>query len=76
MDSIISPQTIHTVVSEGMPITVSTDREQILNHLKPNGQLPRGDLYIRFDIEFPINITIDSKNKVVDLLKQNTAQTK
>lgn len=33
-----------------MPIAQGTDKEEILNHLKPIQQLPRGDLYIRFDI--------------------------
>lgn len=52
-----------------MPIVVNTERDQILNHLLPNGKLPRGDLYVRFDIEFPTNIKVDSKNQVVELLK-------
>ena len=74
LDQIITPQTVHCVQGEGMPICQGTDKDQILNHLKPIQTLPRGDLYIRFDIEFPKNISIEHKNKVVELLKQNAAE--
>lgn len=57
-----------------MPICQGTEKEQILNHLKPVETLPRGDLYMRFDIEFPSKISIENKNKVVELLKQNAAE--
>ena len=57
-----------------MPICQGTDKEELLNHLKPIQVLPRGDLFIRFDIKFPTNITIENKSKVVDLLRQNAAE--
>jgi hypothetical protein len=52
-----------------MPIAVGTDKDELLNHLKPQAVLPRGDLYIRFDIKFPGSISIEHKNKVVELLR-------
>jgi len=40
-------------------------------HLKPIGTLPRGDLYVKFDIHFPTEIGVEDKNAIVELLRAN-----
>lgn len=76
MDQVITPQTVHCIPGEGMPLCTGTDPKDILNHLKPTQVLPRGDLYIKFDIQFPTNISIEHKNQVVELLRKNKLETK
>ena len=35
----------------------------------------KGDLYIKFDIQFPTGIADSNRAKIVDLLKQNAVET-
>ena len=34
---------------------------EVTNQLKPFGQLPRGDLYVKFDVLFPEDLTAEKK---------------
>jgi DnaJ-class molecular chaperone len=49
VDQIIGPKSIIPIEGEGMPVFV--DRKQEDNGV---GSLPRGNLYIKFDIAFPM----------------------
>ena len=39
------------------------------NHLKPLRLYPKGQLFIRFDIEFPRQLGQEKKDRIVELLK-------
>lgn len=54
-DEIISPQTIRVIEGRGMPIKGKS------------GQ--RGDLIVKFDIQFPEELSFERKKRVVELLK-------
>ncbi|CDW91696.1 UNKNOWN [Stylonychia lemnae] len=70
LDEIITPQTSKLVEGEGMPI--QTDGSiNILDHLKTVSQLPKGNLQIRFDIQFPKKLSNHHKQTIVDALRQN-----
>jgi len=43
----------------------------ILDHLKTVSQLPKGNLHIRFDIQFPKKISNQHKEAIVNALRQN-----
>ena len=72
----LTPQSIHKMAGEGMPIKVTpVDPTELTNHLQPLSAIPKGDLYIKFDITFPSNIAVDHKTKIVDLLRKNAEET-
>jgi len=52
-DEIISPQTRRVLSGQGMPI-------------KGQG---RGDLIVKFEIEFPEELSFEKKKRVIELLK-------
>jgi DnaJ family protein B protein 13 len=52
LDEIVSPNTLKVVKGEGMPI-YNKDEFKVENFGK---ELPKGDLYIKFDIAFPSHI--------------------
>lgn len=67
LDIAINPQSVHFIPGEGMPIDQPFDVEE---------QGPaKGDLYIKFDIKFPIGIADDKRAKIVELLKKNAEET-
>ena len=50
------------MVGEGMPIIdPNADPKEMTNHLKPISAIPKGDLYIKFNIYFPENLPVESK---------------
>ena len=55
-DEIICPQTRRVVTGKGMPMK------------SWKGQ--RGDLIVKFDIEFPDELTYEKKKRVIELLSQ------
>ena len=58
VDEIIGPKTLKRIEGEGMPI------------FKEEGELKRkGNLYIKFDIEFPEVLEQEAKDAVINLLK-------
>lgn len=56
-DEVISPQTVKKVEGEGMPI---------LNESEPLERLKKGDLYVKFDIQFPEQLSSDQKSQFVE----------
>ena len=67
----ITPQTVKVLEGEGMPIPLGHDQDLLNMNIKPLGQLPRGDLYVKFDIHFPTEINIEDKNAIANLLREN-----
>lgn len=59
LDQIITPKYVKKVEGEGMPIPL--DESKAENYNKP---LQRGDLYIKFDIQFPTSLTEDQKQAI------------
>ena len=57
MDNMITPQSVHKVVGEGMP--------------RKENNKEKGDLHIKFDIQFPTTIADAKREKIVSLLKKN-----
>jgi DnaJ-class molecular chaperone len=70
MDEVITPQTVKQVAGEGMPAHKEV-ADDMLHHLKPHKEIPRGDLYIVFDIAFPKHIPNQYKQVIVEALRQN-----
>lgn len=56
-DEVVSPQTLRLIEGEGMPCTSSAFKTN--KSLLPLSMLPKGDLYVRFDIQFPTNLQLD-----------------
>lgn len=67
LDEMITPQTIKFIRGEGMPIQSTDPAAQ----LKPVHQMPKGDLYVRFDIVFPEKLTNQQKQIIVEALRKN-----
>jgi len=63
IDEVISPKYVRKVPNEGMPIPYA--KVDATNFSKP---LQKGDLYIRFEIEFPKSITEDQKKELKQVL--------
>jgi DnaJ-class molecular chaperone len=59
LDQIITPKYVKRVEGEGMPIPL--DETKAENY---NKALQRGDLYIKFDIQFPTSLTEDQKQAI------------
>jgi DnaJ-class molecular chaperone len=53
-----------------MPITPDTS-VNVLDHLKAVHQLPKGDLYIKFDILFPRKLHHHHKKTIIEALRLN-----
>ena len=77
LDQLITPQVCHLIKNEGMPVRPisrpaeengAMDSEEAANSLKPLRDYPKGNLYLKFDIEFPNNLTADKKQRIVELL--------
>ena len=64
MDEIISPDTVKVVKGEGMPII---DEEKPIESIALDNK--KGDLYIKFDIQFPDYINDKKKQKIISLLE-------
>jgi DnaJ-class molecular chaperone len=60
---------VHQLRGEGMPIP--DDGVEV----KSVSAMARGDMFIKFDIHFPTNVTVEQRSKILALLKQNAAET-
>lgn len=60
VDEQICPQTCKLVADEGMPI---------------EGTREKGNLYLTFDIEFPTQFKLETKQRVMGALQRNEEQT-
>ena len=65
MDEIISPDSVKIVKNEGMPII---DEEKPIESIVLDNK--KGDLYIKFDIQFPDYINDKKKQKIIALLEE------
>jgi len=63
MDEIISPQTVKIVKGEGMPIYQKDINVRDFT-------VKKGDLYIKFDIEFPDYIDPAKKEEIIKLIEE------
>ena len=71
-DELVSPQTIRCVEGEGMPCEKKDQSEGKPMALLSLADRPKGDLFVRFDIQFP-NFSFDQKNQIVAALRANEA---
>ena len=63
MDEIISPDTCKVVKGEGMPII---NEEYPIESIALDNK--KGDLFIKFDIQFPDYINDKKKQRIIELL--------
>lgn len=77
----ITPQTVHQIKDEGMPVVPKSvaakengeiNQEEFDNHLAPLRKYPKGTLFVRFDIEFPANLSFEKKARIVEQLHLNS----
>ena len=68
LDEVITPKTTKYIQGEGMPVQRNGD---ILDHLKTVEEIQKGDLYLRFDIQFPKKITNECKQTIIQALRKN-----
>jgi DnaJ-class molecular chaperone len=61
---------VHVVEGEGMPIPISSE-DNLVRHLETFNQIPRGNLYVKFNILFPSDLTAEKKQKILDILGAN-----
>ena len=66
MDEIINPDTCKVVKGEGMPII---DQTNPIESVALDNQ--KGDLFIKFDIQFPDYINDKKKQRIIELLEGN-----
>lgn len=67
IDSLISPQSVKIVRGEGMPVhKENADSEVQVLGLE---RMEKGDLYIRFEIEFPTELREEQKSQLLEVLK-------
>ena len=67
LDEVIAPATLKMIKGEGLPI--NKEKEDSKYALLAVAQMDKGDLYIRFDIQFPKRLSEDHKITIVDALK-------
>lgn len=61
-DELISPQTVRVIEGEGMPrASPNQEKDETPVKLLPVSQMPKGDLYLRFDIHFPKSLSNASR---------------
>jgi DnaJ-class molecular chaperone len=73
IDEIINPQTVKIIEGEGMPIADSPTNDA-LRTLTGTGALPKGNLFIRFDIQFPKKISNHHKQAIIEILRKNAEE--
>ena len=74
-DELVSPQTLRHIPGEGMPTTSKEDIEKNpAIKLMSLNELPKGDLYVRFDIVIPTNLSLAQRKKILAALAANEAE--
>ena len=71
LDIAINPQAVHKIIGEGMPVDNSRSIDMESNELIGQPVSEKGDLFIKFDIQFPTTIADAKREKIVSLLKKN-----
>lgn len=73
IDEIITPQTVKVIEGEGMPIS-SDPASDALSQLRGLSLIPKGNLYLRFDIQFPVKISNSHKQAIINILRENAEE--
>lgn len=73
IDEIITPQTVQVIEGEGMPISQDPTTDA-LSQLRSLALIPKGNMYLRFDIQFPKKISNVHKQSLINILKQNAEE--
>ena len=68
IDSVINPDTYKVIKGKGMPIL----NNDPLGPIKRD--YARGNLILKFDVQFPTNLNEDKKNALTELLDDISAQ--
>lgn len=63
----ISPQTVRFISGEGMPRAESDG----VTRLRSVKDLPKGDLYVKFNIVFPAKINNNARLRIIEALEKN-----
>lgn len=72
IDVQICPQICKLVENEGMPKTSTPEfKSNPKLHLLPFNQIPRGSLYLKFDISFPSHFNQETLTALINALKKN-----
>lgn len=53
-----------------MPKAINSE-EPLQRHLESFSNIPRGNMYVKFNIVFPTNFTNDQKTKILAILEAN-----
>jgi len=56
-----------------MPIS-SDPKSDALSQLKSLSLIPKGNLYLRFDIQFPAKISNSHKQAIINILRENAEE--
>ena len=72
VDKYITPQAVEAIVGDGMPKMI-TSEDPLNTHLKSHSQLAKGNLYVKFDIVFPNDLTSEKKKQILSILAENQA---
>lgn len=56
-DELLTPQTVRCMQGEGMPVD--------------GGNGEKGDLYVRFDITLPVDMSLSARQSIIKALKAN-----
>lgn len=73
VDEVITPQTLKLIEGEGMPLSEGPSADA-LSALRSVSHLPKGNLYIRFDIEFPKKLSNKHKQALIETLRANAEE--
>ena len=70
IDQYITPQTVHEMKGEGMPKPIAAE-DSLTRHLDHFSKIPRGNLYVRFDVIFPKDLSSGQKAEILAILEAN-----
>lgn len=73
IDEIITPQTVKLIEGEGMPVAQDPSTDA-LSSLRSLSLIPRGNMYLRFDIQFPKKISTENKEALIGILRKNAEE--
>ena len=75
LDISITPQAVHRIEYEGMPIDNSRNIDLEATSASGLTAPTKGDLFIKFDIQFPTNLMDAKRAKILQILKKNADET-
>lgn len=54
---------------------LNSNPEDLTAHLKTLSEMDKGDLFVKFDLHFPKNLTIEKRKAIVEILNKNREET-